>query len=390
MSVTLRPNPFSHVTVRHLADEPAELRVWSVTRSRGAVTRNISRSMRADFDRVCTIVSQAGASRDEMPSIEDYVVLTALGLWAPETELIDPISLEAPIRSGSVASSGPWPSGGFVLRGEAWLQHGSEPNPPVADVPLGCLSAARPILWHRGSELEPIWPWWPDGDCLAAIEAVQRGLPLCADMLPSLQALADQNILVRQPTTQCCVPPLSLESARGSFARDGFVGLRQLLPPGQIAAFRAYWRQLAALDVFPQRGDNRRGSHGEPSTMLLQYLLKPLIEHLVGSPIKPSFSYAWCYDRGTVMPPHRDRAESRYTVTYLADYTPDIDGPIPWPLFVYPRGWSAPVEIRQTVGDPVLFCGEELTHFRPAFTAGERATSLLLHYVDEGAAGYLF
>jgi hypothetical protein len=124
--------------------------------------------------------------------------------------------------------------------------------------------------------------------------------------------------------------------------------------------------------------------------MLLQYLLKPLIEHLVGSPIKPSFSYAWLYDRGTVMPPHRDRAESRYTVTYLADYAPDLDGPIPWPLFVYPRGWSAPVEIRQTVGDPVLFCGEELTHFRQAFTTGERTTSLLLHYVDEGAAGYLF
>src|SRR5262249_9698414 len=160
--------------------------------------------------------------------------------------------------------------------------------------------------------------------------------------------------------------------------REGFISLPQILPPGQIAAFRAYWRKLAALDVLPERGEKRNGTHGEPSSMLLLHVLKPLIEHLVGKPIEPAFSYAWIYHRGTEMPPHRDRAEPRYTVSLLIDYAPATDGPTPWPIFVRPRGGSSPVEIRQSVGDALLLCGEELEHFRPAFTAGDRSTSLLL------------
>ncbi len=393
MSAKLKANPFSTVTVRYRGGEPAELRVWSVTRSRRAVTRNFSKGTRADFDRLCAIATHARASENAGPmrSIDDYVLLAALGLWAPETDLIDPILLEAPIRSASNACTQPWPAGGFALRGQVWLQHGTEPNPLVPNIPVGCLSPSRPILWHKGSDLEPALPWWPDVSCLAAIETVQRGASLHSDMLPSLQALADQGILVcrREPAAQV-YRGLALEAGRDFFAREGFVNLPQMLPPGQISAFRDYWRKLAALDVFPQRGDNRHGSHGEPSSMLLLHLLKPLIEHLVGAPIEPAFSYSWFYDRGTEMPPHRDRKESSYTVTFLIDYAPALDGPTPWPLFVCPRGGGSPVEIRQSVGDALLFCGGELEHFRPSFTMGDRSTSLLLHYVDKGFSGKLF
>jgi hypothetical protein len=391
MNAKLRPNPFSHVTIRRLAGEPAELRVWSATKSRGATTRNIAKGGRADFDRVCKIAGLAGAPRGAAfaPSIEDYVVLAALGLWAPEDDLIDPVLLEASIRSNASAKP---PAGNFALRGEAWLQNGSEPCGPVSDLPLGCLSASRPILWHKGSELEPVWPWWPDAACLAAIEAVQRDAPLHPDMLPALQALADQGILMRRPAKPVAPSNSRLDSqaSRHLFVRDGFLNLGQVLPPGQVAAFRDYWRRLAALNLFPQRGDNRHGSHGEPSSILLLHLLKPLIEYIVGAPLEAAFSYSWFYRRGTEMARHRDRAESRYTVTLLIDYAPAVDGPTPWPLFIWPRGQDSPVEIRQSIGDALLFCGEDLRHSRPPFTMGERSTSLLLHYVDKGFPGKLF
>ena len=48
------------------------------------------------------------------------------------------------------------------------------------------------------------------------------------------------------------------------------------------------------------------------------------------------------------------------------------------------------MEIRQSIGDALLFCGEELTHARPVFTMGERSVSLLLHYVDAVREGRLF
>jgi hypothetical protein len=252
----------------------------------------------------------------------------------------------------------------------------------------------RPILWHKGSDVEPVLPWWPDGGCLAAIEAVQRRAAPQPDMLPSLQALAKQGILAcgsaetNGPTYLRTDP----ESGRAVFARERFVDLGQVLPPGQIAALRAYWQDLAALNVIPHWENDRarRGSHGEPSSVLLSHLLKPLVEHIVGGPIEPAYSFAWIYERGAEMPAHRDRSPCRYTVTLLADFAPTLEGPTPWPIHIRPRDGRSPVEIQQSVGDAILFCGQELEHFRSPLVVGERSTSLLLHYVDQEFSGVLF
>src|SRR5260370_558459 len=101
----LRPNPFSHASIRYLDGEPVELRIWSVTRSRGALTRNFARDGRADFDRICDIVMRGGTDgrADGSLSIGDFVVLAKLGLWAAEPDLIDPIVIEAPIRSDAAS-----------------------------------------------------------------------------------------------------------------------------------------------------------------------------------------------------------------------------------------------------------------------------------------------
>src|SRR5439155_12547322 len=129
------------------------------------------------------------------------------------------------------------------------LQHGAEPGQAIPDIPLCCLSPVRPILWHKGSDVEPALPWWPDAGCLSAIDAMQRHAAPHPDMLPSLQALAEQGILVcgsaetNDPTYLGTDP----EVGRAVFARERFVDLGQVLPPGQIAALRAYWQNFAAL-----------------------------------------------------------------------------------------------------------------------------------------------
>jgi hypothetical protein len=380
--------------MRYRDGEPVELRVWSVTRSRGALTRNFAKGGRADFHDICDIIMRGEAHErgDGALSVGDFVVLAALGLWAAEPDLIEPIFIEAPIRSA--AASGPEPSAGdeFALRGEIWLQQGTGPSPAIPEAPLSCLSLARPILWHRGSPFEAPLPWWPDASSLAVLEAVRRGAPVQPQLWSSLGALVDRGI-VNRPTDL----PIEeadrrrlLEAGRTSLARDGFADLGQVLPPGQLAAFQRYWRELAGLEVLPERGGKRRGSHGEPSSMLLLHLLKPLVEHLVGRAIEVAFNYSWIYQRGTEMPAHRDRPESTYTVSLLLDYLPAPDGPAPWPLVVHPRGHGSPVEIHQAVGDALLFCGEELEHSRPPFVMGERSISLLLHYVDRNFPGKLF
>src|SRR4029077_19239259 len=92
VAAKLRPNPFAQVTVRSEARVPMELRIWRVTRRRGAVTRNFARGQHANFERVYQ--AAAGAVK----SLPDLVLLAALGLWAPEDDLIDPVHIHAPLR----------------------------------------------------------------------------------------------------------------------------------------------------------------------------------------------------------------------------------------------------------------------------------------------------
>ena len=120
------------------------------------------------------------------------------------------------------------------------------------------------------------------------------------------------------------------------------------------------------------------------------YVLQPLVERILGAEVKPAYSYAWIYRQGAELPVHRDRDACRATVSLLVDYAPVVEGPTPWPLGIYPRGGGAAIEIRQAVGDAVIFNGQELRHFRPRFTAGTHSISLLLHYVDRDFSGVMF
>jgi hypothetical protein len=390
----LRPNPFAQVTVRREAGVPMELRIWCVTRSRGAVTRNFARGRHANFERVCQAAAGAGAGAGAAKSLPDLVLLAALGLWAPEDDLIDPVHIHAPLQPQLEAGPQPPPLDAFALRGEVWLQQGAEPPAQLAGFPLGCLAPARPILWHQGSPSEPILPWWPTTECLAAVAALQGSAPQRPDIMPALLALAEQGIAVREPAPaeRVSEPESNRDEQRELFSRHGFAALGPILPPGQIAAWRDYWQKLAALEVMPDRGDNgaRLGSNSEPSSALLLHMLEPLAARIAGAAIKPAYSYAWVYRRGAQMPAHRDRDACRFTLSVLVDYAPAVDGPTPWPLGIDPRGGGAPLEIRQSVGDAVIFNGQELSHFRPPFTAGTQSTSLLLHYVDRDFTGVMF
>jgi hypothetical protein len=95
MSSKLRPNPFSQVTLRYGAGEPVELRVCR-PRVAAAPSRTTTPRGAARISRRCAgaaRLAESGATAGNSPSLQDYVTLTALGLWAPETDLIDPIRL---------------------------------------------------------------------------------------------------------------------------------------------------------------------------------------------------------------------------------------------------------------------------------------------------------
>ncbi len=82
------------------------------------------------------------------------------------------------------------------------------------------------------------------------------------------------------------------------------------------------------------RQSHRYKSNNESFSRLMQYEVLPLIEHIVKKKMKPTYIYVSCYtmdsDKTTELPPHTDRPDCEYTVSYI------IDKPVGanWPIYV--------------------------------------------------------
>jgi prolyl 4-hydroxylase len=87
------------------------------------------------------------------------------------------------------------------------------------------------------------------------------------------------------------------------------------------------------------RQANRYKSNNESFSRLIQYELLPLIEHIVNKKMQPTYIYVSCYTknqekddetRKTDLPPHTDRPDCEYTISYIID-KPDGSN---WPIYV--------------------------------------------------------
>jgi hypothetical protein len=226
----------------------------------------------------------------------------------------------------------------------------------------------------------------------ASLEALRRLVP--GEQAPALDPfteaiLVDAGILI--PAVDDHEPDLHLLStARASFAADRFAVVPDLLHPYEVAAVRRYLRNRIRIGAFAL-GDpqvtKRHHAHNDPVLCLYQKRLVPLVAGIVGASVKPSYAYLSAYTAGSVLPPHRDRAQCEYTVTLQVDYTPEPTLEAGWPIrLALP---DAEVTVYQSLGDALLFTGREQVHYRHALPRGHISTSLLLHYVDVDFEGPL-
>ena len=87
------------------------------------------------------------------------------------------------------------------------------------------------------------------------------------------------------------------------------------------------------------RQANRYKSNNESFSRLIQYELLPLIEHIVDKKMQPTYIYVSCYtknqdpngeERKTELPPHTDRPDCEYTISYIIDKPEGST----WPIYV--------------------------------------------------------
>ena len=87
------------------------------------------------------------------------------------------------------------------------------------------------------------------------------------------------------------------------------------------------------------RQANRYKSNNESFSRLIQYELLPLVEHVLNKKMQPTYIYVSCYtknqekegeERKTELPPHTDRPDCEYTISYIIDKPEGSN----WPIYV--------------------------------------------------------
>lgn len=174
-------------------------------------------------------------------------------------------------------------------------------------------------------------------------------------------------------------------------ARRGFTVVPGFARGPLLDALRGYYVALVE-EGFARLG----GEHGEPhrwvlhndaAARALHAPLTPLISHVAGEPLKPSFTYLIKYLDGASLEAHRDREQCAVTAVLQVDFDPEPKGPTPWPLiFLTPEG---PEHVSMALGDLVVFRGTSIEHYREPLTCGHSSTNLAFCFVPEAFSGTL-
>jgi len=119
--------------------------------------------------------------------------------------------------------------------------------------------------------------------------------------------------------------------------------------------------------------------YGDPELdAILARLAEPL-SHQLGIKLLPTYTYARIYAPGEILKRHIDRAACEISGTLTLGYDPESEI---WPIYFSadPKD-VAGTAVNIDVGDMVMYRGNELTHWRPAYI-GRWQVQLFFHFVD--------
>ena len=152
-----------------------------------------------------------------------------------------------------------------------------------------------------------------------------------------------------------------------------------------------YYRENISKNVWilGDRQSKRFKAHNEPMSRFMHYEILPLIEKIVGKVLKPTYTYLSAYVKGSDLPPHTDRSDCEYTVSFIVDKPKDCN----WNIYVHkpqqpvkhkgrykitpPLDECVPVDC--DAGGLMIFQGTDHIHFREKLE-GDYYNILLLHY----------
>jgi len=234
-------------------------------------------------------------------------------------------------------------------------------------------------VWHTPSGCSVSIPWWPTLSLMPYVKALQSKLQV--EMPYGVaRTFLDAGIAIGGGGGE-------LKDANAAFNQARYASVK-VFPISLVTAADAYFRSLRALGFMHYDDERHRYYvHEDPVGTLLHNYAWPAVQKIVGAPIKPSYNYFSGYVDEATLHKHIDREPCEYTFNAMLGYRPSESDAINWPFVLSRDGDTA--ELREHVGDSVLFCGRVIEHSRPSLPIGHECDVLLLHFVDQDYTGAL-
>ena len=251
------------------------------------------------------------------------------------------------------------------------------------------LSPHNPSVWVTDPVTDMRWGYWLSHEQAAIVANLNPGEPGNVSDRTLRSKLYAAAILIDGERIR---KPCQLADQAQEFASKGYTVVDNVMPAAQLRAFRSYYREYVGQG-FMKFGDEqvprRFSAHGEHVASMMQWNLLKVMQKIVGSDIRPTYTHSAVYVDEATLDPHVDREACEYSFSFQLDYVPEPhDGISPWPLYlsindlddlnVDPTRDKA---IHLANGSCLAYKGRELIHYRTALARGHRSTSLFFHYI---------
>jgi hypothetical protein len=249
------------------------------------------------------------------------------------------------------------------------------------------------VAWVKDPATNSLHPFWLGSRLAEAVSRLRPG-ELVPDSLPRdvCILLATAGILTPEDQAQRRIAEWDEIVKKGAkqFREKGYVALRNLIHPFNLAALRRYYRYAVRRKAFPLGDEQcplRYGVHNESVARFFHHEMAKAVGAIVGEAIKPSYVYLASYLSGAELTKHTDRQQCEFSVTLCLDFSPEPELATSWPILL--DTLEGAVTIYQALGDGLVYRGTKVPHYRKVLAEGHMSTSVFFHYVPANFLGTL-
>jgi len=249
------------------------------------------------------------------------------------------------------------------------------------------------VAWVRDPATGALHPFWLGRRLEALVSRLRADEPVPPSLPADVRVLlAGAGILTPADYTERRLADWAEVVSKGAaqFREKGYVPLRNLIHPFNLAALRRYYRHAirrGAIRFGDEQSSRRYVAHNESAARFFHQQIANAVSAIAGEAIKPSYVYLASYLSGAELKKHTDREQCEFSVTLCLDFSPEPELATPWPIRL--DTGKGTVAVYQALGDGLVYRGTKLPHYRHALAEGQTSTSIFFHYVSADFSGPL-